>query len=255
MENKKEEYYTIDVMRILKNLWHRAWLIALVGLIFAFGGFSVARFAIAPTYSSSVMLYVNNNTSSSGTNPIFSMSSSQISAAQQLVKTYGEILNNRTTLERIITKTGVEYDYKELAGMIKAAPSNDTEIMKVTVVSEDADEAALIANAVCEVLPERIAEIIDGATMEVVEHAIPEYKKIGPSVTKYTAVGMILGLLAAGGLMVLWTILDDRIHDEEYILQNYDMPILAKIPDLMHAQGKRYGYYYLRENAGKGKRG
>ena len=49
MENKKEEYYTIDVMRILKNLWHRAWLIALVGLIFAFGGFSVARFAIAPT--------------------------------------------------------------------------------------------------------------------------------------------------------------------------------------------------------------
>lgn len=255
MENKKEEYYTIDLVRILKTMWHRAWLIMLAGLLFAACGFSVARFLIAPTYSSSVMLYVNNSSSSTSANPYFSMSSSQISAAQQLVKTYGEILNNRTTLERVIAKTGVGYDYKELAEMIKAAPSNDTEIMKVTVVSEDPEEAALIANAVCEILPERIAEIIDGATMEVVEYAIPEYKKVGPSVTKYTAVALILGVLAAGGLLALFTILDDRIHDEEHILQNYDTPILAKIPDLMHVKGKHYGYYYRRDAAKTDKRG
>ena len=78
MERKNEEYYTIDILHIVKTLWHRAWLIVLCGILFAGAGFSVAKFLVKPTYSSSVMLYVNNNTSSSGTNPIFSMSSTVV---------------------------------------------------------------------------------------------------------------------------------------------------------------------------------
>ncbi len=244
-ENKnianESHIYVIDMRHILKSLLRRAWLIVLSGIIAGVIGFAIPTFTIAPTYSSSIMLYVNNSSISLG-NTNFSISSSQISAAQSLVKTYGVILNNRTTLERIIQKTGVSYTYKELSGMITSAPSNDTEIMRVTVTSTDPYEAAEIANCIAEILPIRISEIIDGASMEVIDSAIPVLTKVGPSITKYTAVFMVLGVLLCTAVLVVLALLDDTIHDEEYILQTYDYPILAKIPDLLNSGNNKYGY-------------
>ncbi len=246
-EKKITEYYTVDLVHIAKSLWRRAWAIVLAGLLAAAGGFALSSFVIAPTYSSSIMLYVNNSAFSLG-NTSFSISSSEITAAQSLVKTYGEILNNRTTLERVIEKAKVDYSYKTLSGMIKAAPSNDTEIMRVTVTAKDPYEASKIANTIAEVLPVRIAEIIDGASMEVVDSAIPVLEKVAPSVTKFTVLGFVLGVLLTCGLVVVSAINDDTIHDEDYVLTTYEYPILAKVPDLLNTGNKKYGYYYQGKN-------
>ena len=243
MENKTKDYYTIDLAHIIKTLWHKAWLIVLSGFLAAVMGFSIAAFMIKPTYSSSIMLYVNNSSFSLG-NTSFSITSSEITAAQNLVRTYTEILNNRTTLEEVISKTEVPYSYRELSGMIVAVPSNETEIMKVTVTTEDPYEAAKIANCIAEVLPARVSVIIDGASMEVVDSAVPELQKVAPSITTYTAVGFVLGVLLSIIVLVILALLDDRIHDEDYILQNYDCPILAKVPDLLNSGSRHYGYYY-----------
>ena len=245
-DNVMSEYYTIDLLHILKRVWHYIWAVALVSLAAAVIGFCIASFVIAPTYSSSVMLYVNNNSFSVGSTD-FTISSSQISAAQSLVDTYSEILNNRTTLERVIEKADVSYKYEELSKMITAGQSNGTEIMKVTVVSEDPYEAARIANSIAEVLPVRISEIIEGASMEIVDTAVPNLQKIAPSITKYTAIAFVLGLLLSIGVIAVFAIMDDTVHDENYILQTYNYPILAKIPDLMERDSKHYGgyhYYY-----------
>lgn len=252
--NKTKEYYTIDLGHLFKTLWQRAWVIALAGFLAAVIGFSLSAFVITPTYSSSIMLYVNNSSFSLG-NTNFSITSSEITAAQNLVKTYSEILNNRTTLERVIDKTGVPYTYRELSGMISAAPSNETEIMRVTVTAEDPYEAAKIANCIAEVLPVRVSEIIDGASMEVVDSAIPELEKIAPSITTYTAVGLILGILLAIIAIVVSALLDDTIHDEDYVLQNYECPILAKVPNLLSAGGRHYEYYYQTKKNPKNKEG
>ncbi len=241
-ERTSSEYYTIDVLHILKSLWRRAWLIALSGLLSAVIGFLIAAFAIAPTYSSSIMLYVNNSSFSLG-NTSFSISSSEITAAQSLVKTYSEILKNRTTLERVIDRAGVSYTYKELYEMLEAAPSNETEIMKVSVTAEDPYEAAKIANCIAEVLPIRISEIIDGASMEVVDSAIPVLEKVAPSITKYTAIGMFLGVLLSVVALAFAALMDDTIHDEDYVLRTYDYPILAKVPNLLSTGTKQYAYY------------
>ena len=254
MENKNNEYYEIDLMHIVKILWRRAWLIVFSGFIAGAIGFALAAFAIAPTYSSSIMLYVNNSSFSLG-NTNFSISSSEISAAQNLVKTYSVILNNRTTLERVIDKTDVPYTYKQLSEMIEASPQNGTEIMRVTVTTGDPYEAAKIANCIAEILPVRVAEIVDGASMEVVDSAIPELKKVAPSITKYTAVGFILGAIISAARIVIRSLLDDAIYDEDYVLQNYDCPILAKVPNLVNSGSKYYGYYYQDESKKANKEG
>ncbi len=242
-ENKANEYYTIDLLHILRTLWRRVWIIILVGLLGAAIGFSCASFVIAPQYSSSVLLYVNNGVSVGGAS--FSISSSQIMAAQDLVKTYVVLLNNRTTLEAVADKAGVDYSFAQISSMIEAGPVDDTEVMRVKVSAGDPYEAEKIANAIAEVLPRRISEIIEGSSMEVVDSAIVNLQKVSPSITKYTAVGMILGMLVAALILAVVAVMDDRIHDEEYLLHNYPYPILAKIPDLSADNG-RYGYAYYR---------
>lgn len=248
-ENNKE-YYTIDVLHVVKSLWKRAWLIALCGLLAAAIGFAIAAFAIAPTYSSSVKLYVNNSSISLG-NTNFSISASELTAAQSLVKTYGDILDSRSTLERIIDKADVEYTWKELSEMIAYAPSNDTEIMRVTVTCKDPYEASKIANTIAEVLPVRISEIIDGASMEVVDSAIPDLEKVAPSITQYTGISLIIGVLISVMVLIIIALMDDTIHDEDYVLRNYDYPILGKVPNLLNTGNKAYGYYsQKRQRAG-----
>ncbi len=241
-QENSREYYAVDVLHIVKTLWRRVWVIALSGLAAAAVGFSIAAFAIAPTYSSFIKLYVNNSSFSLG-NTSFSISSSELTAAQSLVKTYGEILGSRSTLERVIDKANVDYTWRELSEKIVYAPSNDTEIMLVTVTCEDPYEASKIANTIAEVLPIRISEIIDGASMEVVDSAVPELEKVAPSITRFTAAGLILGVLLAVIALTVSALMDGTVHDEEYVLRMYDYPILGKVPDLLDTGSKAYGYY------------
>lgn len=247
--NGSELYYQIDVVHIIKSLWKRAWLILLCGVLVAAIGFAIASFGITPTYSSHVKLYVNNSSFSLG-NTNFSISESELTAAQSLVRTYGEILDSRSTLERVIEKTGVDYNWKQLSSMISYAPSNNTEIMRVTVTSTDPYEASDIANTIAEVLPVRLSEIIDGASMEVVDSAIPEMQKVAPSISRYTRMGFLLGAVLAAAAIVILTLLDDTIHDEEYVLKHYDYPILGKVPNLIDVGGNSYAAYARRNPMG-----
>ena len=50
-------------------------------------------------------------------------------------------------------------------------------------------------------------------------------------------------------IVVILALLDDTIHDEEYVLNTYDYPILAKIPDLTATGNKKYAYYRQNNNS------
>lgn len=247
-EKSTEEYYVVDLLLVFKFVWKRAWLVLLVGILIATGCYGYATYGITPTYSAHVKLYVNNSSISSVADAAFSISSSQLTAAQGLVRTYSEILNSRSTLEMVREESGVNRTWSELSGMITCTSANNTEIMRVTVTCDDPYEASNIANTIAEVLPQRIDQIIDGATMEIVDSAVPNTRKVAPSVSKYTALGLLIGVVLTVGVLVVLALLDDTIHDEEYILRTYDYPILGKVPDLMNAGGKSYGYYASKGN-------
>lgn len=249
-KNNMQDYYVIDFLHIVKSVWRRIWVVVLVGILGAVIGFSYASFILTPKYSSAVMLYVNNSSFSLGSSS-FSISSSELTAAQSLVKTYTVILKNRTTLNEVVEKTGVDYTYEEIYHMIEARSVNDTEILEVKVTSEDPYEATEIVNTIAEILPDRISEIIEGSSMEVVDLGVVNTQKVSPSITRYTEVGLILGVLVAVAVLVIFALLDDTIHDEEYIHRTYDYPILAKVPNLLGTSDKQYAYYYQRKKSVK----
>ena len=247
MENKaktSKDYYSIDLMHIARSIIHRLWIIILAAVLAAAAGFSYSTFVLKPVYGAQVLLYVNNSSINFG-NTSFDISASDIQASLSLVNTYSVLLKNRTTLERVKENAGVDYTVAQLASMIQTGSVNETEVMKVVVTCGNPHEAAKIANSIAEVLPVRVSEIIDGASMVVVDRAVPVTSKIGPSVSRYTFLGLIIGALVTVIIIAIRAIMDDTIYNEDYVLENYDYPILAKVPNLLETHhGSGYGYYH-----------
>ena len=60
----------------------------------------------------------------------------------------------------------------------------------------------------------------------------------------YTFVGLMLGLLVSCGAIAVREIADDRIHTEDYLLQNFgSTPLLAAIPDMLDERLRGQAYY------------
>lgn len=230
--DKNQEYVEIDLLHILQILWKRAWALALAIVIFGVAAFGYAAFIIKPSYQAKLMLYVNNSSISLGSTS-FSISSADLTAAQSLVDTYIVILNTRTVLNEVIEESGVSYGYEELKSMISAQAENGTEVFSVTVTSNDPKEAKLIANTIAKVLPHKVANIVDGASMRIVDYAVTPQSKSAPSIPKYVAIGALFGLVLAAAVVIIIDFLDDTIHSSEFLRQEYPtIPILAGIPDL-----------------------
>ena len=240
--NKDNEYIQIDLMKIAQGLIKRFWIILISMILCGALMFSIATFYITPMYESSVLMYVNNSSFAVGSTS-FSISSSEISAAKSLVDTYMVILKTRLTINDVIRLGGLDYSYEDLCRMIEAGSVNETEVFSVTVTSPDPHEAEHIANTIARVLPDKIASVVEGSSVRIVDYAVVPSEKVSPSITKFTAVGFVLGTLISLIVLVIIALLDNTVHDEEYIINNYNYPVLAKIPDLLDSGAKKYSYY------------
>ena len=234
--NEKKETVELDLRRLLRALWQRAWLILLCGILCGSIAFGYAWFFLSPTYAANIKIYVNNQY---GESPGFS--SSQMAAAQELAYTYMVIMESQKVLDAVIEKTDVPYSFHQLQKMITAESINATEVFQVSVVSYDYKHATQIANGIAAVLPEQLPAIVDGSSVRVVEYAEENPTPIGPNYRTYLALGAIFGMVLAAAVVIAITLLDTTIDNEEYLTQAYStVPLLAVIPG---AEGSKYGGY------------
>lgn len=236
----------IDLLSLIQAVWKKALVIILVAIIMASLFFAGTLLLITPTYNATVSMYVNNSSFSFGLER-FSISASEASASNYLVNSYVFILKSRTTLEDIISATGVPYTSQQLSSLIKTEIVSNTGAFTITVTSTSPTEAELIANTIAKVLPERISEIIDGSNVRIVDFAIVPAQRSAPSFTKNTAIGFLVGGFLAVVFVVIKFLIDQRndvvIHSADELRNMYpDITVLALIPDMRLSEKK--GYYY-----------
>ena len=238
--------FEIDLIALIRHLWKNALLIILVALLAGSAAFGYTAFFVEPQYQATASMYVNNSSFSLGSTN-FSVSSSDLSASNSLVSVYLYILESRTTLEEVIREADLSYTPDELMKMISTKSVLKTGAFEVTVTSTNPAEVELIANSIAKILPERIAEIVDGTTVRIVDYAIIPAHRSGPSLLKNTVAGMVIGGLLSAVWVVLHSLIKERGNvliqsaDELRVLYP-DIRVLSVIPD-MRISEKKYGYY------------
>ncbi|WKY46457.1 Wzz/FepE/Etk N-terminal domain-containing protein [Eubacteriaceae bacterium ES3] len=222
----------IDLLKLIKALWHKAWLLVLVSFIFGGGALAYTYLYVDPLYESSAQMYVNNNGLSFDTSAL-SISSTDITASKSLVDTYMVILKSRQMLNEVIADAQLDLTYDELVEMITAASVDSTEVFEILVTDTDPYRAELIANTIAEDLPERISSIVEGSSARIVDYAVVPAAKSSPNLFKYTLMGALVGFVLSAGLIIIIELSDTTIREEDYLVTNYtDIPLLAIIPDM-----------------------
>lgn len=237
---------SIDLLELAKVLWKNILAIALVAVLLGCAAFGYTAFMVPPQYQATASLYVNNSSFSLG-NTSFSISSSDLTASNSLVSVYLYILESRTTMEEVIKEADLSYTPEQLSRMISAKGVTSTGAFEVTVTSSNPTEVELIANTIAQVLPDRIAEIVDGTSVRIVDYAIIPSRRSGPNIVKNTAMGILAGAVLCCAVIVLRFMLDGK--SKEMIKSSDDLHtmypsvmVLAMIPD-MRVPEKKNGYY------------
>ena len=236
MEKYENREIEIDLKRLMYVLWRRLWLLLLVAAVGAGIAFSYAKFFVAPSYSASVTLYVNNNYVDS---PGFT--SSQLTAAQDLAKTYMVIMESRNVLQTVAEQTKLGYSPNQLKSMVSASAVNETEIFEVRVTGANYKHVAQIANAIADVLPEKITAVVEGSSVRVVDRAVENPNPVGPNYRSYMMLGAAAGFGLCLVVLLIVELMDTTIYSEEYLSQTYEKyPLLTVIPG---AEANPKGYY------------
>lgn len=243
MNNKKTEEVEIDLLHLAQVLWRNIIVIILAAAICGGLVYGATRAFVTPLYDAKAFMYVNSSNINLGGTKL-SVSSSEISAAKSLVSTYIVILNTRTTLEEVITRSGVNYDYNKLKSMIHCASVDGTEIFSIDVTSPNPAEAELLANTIAVVLPDKIAAIVDGSSVRVVDYAVQPTTRSSPNYGRNALIGALIGAVLVSAILILTDLMDEQIHDTDYLAKTYDVPVLATIPDLLAKQSGSNYYYY-----------
>lgn len=246
----KSDDLEIDLLQLAQALWKRAWLIILVGILGGAITFGGTKLLITPTYQSSFTAYVNNRSSQEVS---YGLSSSDISAAQSLVYTYSEIITSRTILESAAQAAGLVNSYDELKEMVSAEALNNTEIIEVSVYLDDPQLAAKFANAICDIAPEYVSQVVEGSSMQVLDKAVEPTEIYKPNYLKTTILGAVLLMAFTCALIVLRELLDDRIKDEAQLEEQFGVPVIGTIPNLESAKKVSSSYGYGYSNSGKGR--
>ena len=223
MEARRE----IDLKQIGVALLKRAWLIALCAIIVAGAVFVYSKIAIKPQYQAQISLYVNNTNAGQ----INGISSSDLATSQRLVQTYITILKSDTVLDAVSAQLGLNVSAGQLRGMITTDNPEGTEVFTVRVTDYNAARARDIANAIADVAPGVITDIVEGSSTKVIDRAKTPGAPCAPNSTRNGMIGGIIGAMVVCLLIVLRTLLDVRIKSEEDLAKICSAPVLGNIPD------------------------
>ena len=80
---------------------------------------------------------------------------------------------------------------------------------------------------------------MEGSSVKIVDYAIVPAYPVSPSVTAYTLVGFLLAGAVSVGLIIILELLSDSIRSEDYLMQTYDLPVLAVVPAMQQIKKKR----------------
>lgn len=221
-----DEYDTIDLLEVLAVVRQHILVVILATVIAAVAGFSVSRFLLVPQYEASALMIVNTRQDATA-----NVTSDQINSATKLVSTYSIIIKSDTVLQQVINNLGLSLTYPELQDRVTVTAVDDTQVMQITVRSDNIEWARQVCEQITLIAPDVILESVEAGSVKLISQAAANPDPVSPNVTRNTAVAALLGLTLSLGVIILREMLDNRIKTEEDVRKYLDMPVIGVIPD------------------------
>ena len=212
----------------------------MMGLLF----FMYSRFVIAPMYSTSTMIYVQNYSSSQRANANADTKSTTPSKAaddttkkttnEENQKIYPADISASANLAEIcvtLFKNSDEMTALYDGCTVNVDVTDGTFFITITVDGTDAQKCANVANQLAEKAAEVYNSKFSYGQIGTLRQAKVPSAPYAPSNTKNMLIGAAIGLIASCLISILIELIDTTIKSEDDIQDIYGIPIFAEIPD------------------------
>ena len=223
METRKDEM-EIDLIDLFYYLKKKIWAIVAAFLVFAILGAVFTTFFMQDEYTAKTRMYVLNRSSEAG------ISSGDYSVSSYMVKDYEVLITGENVTREVIDRLHLDMSVSELVSKISVSAIDNTRVLQIVVVDNDAKRAAAIANCVREISSAQLKEIMDVDAVNLVYEAEVPGGKSGPSMTKNMIIAAALGVVLAIGVLVVVYMLDDTIRTDEDVTRFLGLDTLGVIP-------------------------
>lgn len=244
-----QDFTEIDLMPLVSALLRKLWLILLCAVLTAGAAYLYTYYLVTPLYRAEVSVYVNNISSKVDSSSIEYVSGSNLSTAKQLVTTYVNIISSDRVLSKVVEQADLDTSADQVRRMMTASSVGETEMFKIYITNADPELAAQVANAIADVAPDEIANIVEGSSTKIIDYAKVPGSPTSPNYQRSVMLGAALGAALAVAYVVLRTLLDRRIKSEEDLERLADIPVLGVIPEFNSDHKKGYGEEYSSQPA------
>ena len=225
---KEQNMMQIDVFQLLKILWKRKFLIALVAIVTGVVAFAYSSFIVKPEFTSTTRIYVVNRNQGDKSG----LTNQDLQAGSYLVKDYREIILSQDVLEKAATDLKLDLPPKGLASKIKVTVPADTRIVSISVTDRAPEEASRIANSLREVAAQKIISVTRVSDVTTLEEARPATSPSSPNIRRNTMIGFLAGAVVMIVTVLLIELLDTRVKRPEDVEDVLQIALLGVVPNL-----------------------
>lgn len=242
-QHPEEKEMTIDLLELAYALLDKIWWIIGASVLGAVAALLLTTFMMTPQYQATSKIYVLNSGDTS-------INLSQIQLGTALTKDYMQVFDNWHVHDAVANRTNVRDKYSNAALRSKLTVENprDTRIISISFTSPDPKEAQAISMAYAIAAQEFIAVKMDMEKPTLFEEAQLPTRPCSPNKARNTITGFMLGLVLSSMIIVLLTLMDDRVRNSEKLQKSLGLSTIGMMPIQEH---DRRSSQHRKERAGK----
>ena len=116
--------------------------------------------------------------------------------------------------------------------MLTLESVNKTEVMSVQATSKDRKLSQKITQSVLDNAQEEIKTISEAYHVKIIDNASYPTSRSYPNITFNTVIGFLIGAVFSIAAILLKTMFDNKLKDEEELKLIYNIPSLGAIPNI-----------------------
>ncbi len=220
----------LDLKELFTIFWNKKAQIILLILIFIAIGIIYTVGFTTPEYSASTSLLLAGSAAKGG-NQSNTITTTDVTLNSKLVSTYSELVRSKNVLGQVISNLGMDLNYETLKNNIAVANVKDTEMLKITVTTDNPQNAAKIANETANVFIEKIAnDFYNINNVHIVDQAEVNTTPSNINHQKDVVIFAFIGVVVAVIYVLVANMLDTTIKTAEEVEKEFKLPVLASIP-------------------------
>lgn len=229
----------LDLIELFNIFWRKKFVIILVVVIFGIIGAVYCFNYKVPLYKSYAKVILTQNNIAESTDTTNEITQTDITLNQQLVSTYGELIKSKNIIKQVLENLGLEIDVEEISKNVGVKSVEDTQVIEITYVNEDAEMSYKVTNELLNVFCEKVKEIYNISNVYIVDNAEmpdePYNINHEKDILLFAAVGMVLACM----VIFVISLLDTTVKSAESVERTTGLNVLGQLPEIKIEKEKK----------------